>query len=723
MIINGQMGLRLGLQYLFLDPEYLNEVNFWSFLFIGLAYGGFLMSWNLTTYLLSAHRFPFLATLSRPLTKFSLNNIIIPLSFFIFYLVKIISFQSLEQSNSGEQIFLSTLGIIFGTFTIVLLYSLYFHFTNRDINYYRKNKDENGISPGFANLELDPVKLDNNRWKVKTFLNESFQRRYVRSVAHYDPELIKNIFKQNHLNALIIQLFSMFLLVIIGNLAEFPMFRIPAGASIFILLSLITALIGALTYWFREWRWTVIIVIVLMLNSFISSEKINYPNQAYGLNYEASTITYNYEALKELFTPENIRADIKQTEEILNQWKAKNTSDLIQKPKLVVISVSGGGLKSALWSLNVLQTLDKKTSGQLSNHTMLITGASGGLIGAAYYRELLYRKTQNPHLDIYKPEYLDTISKDLLNSVAFSIVSKDLFIPVTTFKYKGKSYYKDRGYAFEVQLNENTNNLLMKTISDYCQPEKSAKIPMMLISPSIVNDARQLLISPHQISYMMAPLYTDEYPNDLEIDAVDFNRLFKDHDASQLSFISALRMNATFPYVLPNVQLPTSPRIEAMDAGLLDNYGVKTATRFIRVFKDWILENTSGVIFLQIASSEKFKSVRPIRQEGMIEALFNPLGILGQIFTVQEFDHDNNLGFLYDLLGPDHFDLIRFIYEPVDPESPRASISFHLTNKERADILGSINIEQNQQNLEKIKATLNSVKPVQVNESAETSNN
>jgi hypothetical protein len=59
-------------------------------------------------------------------------------------------------------------------------------------------------------------------------------------------------------------------------------------------------------------------------------------------------------------------------------------------------------------------------------------------------------------------------------------------------------------------------------------------------------------------------------------------------------------MNATFPYVLPNVWLPTNPVIDVMDAGLRDNFGQENTLRFIESFKNWLQENTAKVVIIQI---------------------------------------------------------------------------------------------------------------------------
>ena len=57
----------------------------------------------------------------------------------------------------------------------------------------------------------------------------------------------------------------------------------------------------------------------------------------------------------------------------------------------------------------------------------------------------------------------------------------------------------------------------------------------------------------------------------------------------------ALRMNASFPYISPFIELPTSPAIEVMDAGLSDNFGTSDALRFITTFEKWIKENMNKI--------------------------------------------------------------------------------------------------------------------------------
>lgn len=713
LLITGQVGRKLGLQYLFLDPEYLGEVNFWSFFFMGLAYGGFFMSWNLTTYLLSAHFFPFLASLTRPFTKFSLNNFVIPLGFYLFYSGTLIYFQSAYEKLSAGTIFLNWLGLTFGAFTLILFYSIYFYFTNRDIGYYQKRKQAppnlvHNIAPGRRKVDIEYIKLDRNTWNVRTYLNESLQSRLVRSVAHYESSLLMNIFKQNHFNALALQLLTTILLLLLGRLIDYSPFRIPAGASFLILLSLIHAFVGAITYWFNEWKITIFILLMLVTNFITSFDFFNVNNHAYGLDYKGTPAEYSYQALEEICISDRVEKDTKKTVNILNNWKAKVSTDSAHKPKMVLLCVSGGGLKAATWTMQVLQTADSMLHGQLLDHTTLITGASGGMLGTAYLRELYGLKAQGQAIDIYDKSYIDNITKDLLNPIAFTIATNDLFMPWSKFEYAGKSYHKDRGYVFEDQFNENTNFLLDKPLSYYRHLENEAIVPMLYLSPSILNDSRRLIISPQGASFMMIAPVAPEHKKVLEVDAVDFQWLFEKQDGDELRFTSALRANATYPYVLPMVHLPTKPGISVADAGLRDNYGILSATRFLQVFQDWILANTSGVILLQISSSEKIEKIPASDNKGILKKIFNPIGIAGKVLVTQEFEHDNTLGFIYDILGQDNFEVIRFIYRSSREDELAASVSFHITDREKANVLDAIKLPHNQVSLQKLQSLLRS---------------
>jgi len=710
LLLTGKVANLYGVKFLFLSPEYMGKVGFKSFFLLGAAFGGFFMTWNLTTYLLDAHHFPFLASMKRPFTKFILNNFIVPLTFLSFYFTYTIWFQRYFEYWSSTTILANCVAFLLGFILLLMLSSAYFRFTNKDIfNFSKSVKGKNNptmvtVAPNRRIDRINRIKRGDVRWRVDTYLTEKLRFRIVRSVQHYDYNLLLSVFKQNHLNALVVQLFSLVALIIMGYLIDYPFFRIPAGASIFIMFSIVIALSGAITYWFDRWRITVFVVLLVGINFLTKFENFNHKNKAYGMDYETTPANYSYGVLSDICSPKNVSEDKRNTIQALNNWKNKFPNE--EKPKMVVVCVSGGGLRAAAWSMQVLQQSDKMLGGKLLSHTALITGASGGMLGTSYLRELYLKKQQGEEIDIYDQKYIDNISKDLLNSIGFTIVTNDLFLPWTNFEVDGKSYRKDRGYIMEKQLNENVDHVFSKRIKDYKEMELEGKIPMTFITPSIVNDGRRMIISPHGVSYMTIPPIGVERPNSVEIDAVDFGRVFEKQDAQNMRFSTALRMNATYPYILPNIYMPSKPVIEVMDAGFRDNYGINSATRFIHVFKDWITENTSGVVLLQISSQVKVEEIVAKDDQGAIESMLNPLGIVGQILTLQDYEQDTNLGFIFDLLGRDKFDVIRYIYYPNDDNKERASISFHLTSKEKDDVLESYYLQKNDEKMKRLKKAL-----------------
>lgn len=711
LFVTGGLALKYGLRYLFLSPEYLHEVGFWSFFYVGIGFGAFAMSWNLTTYLLGAQHFPFLASLARPFTKFCLNNILLPSFFVLLFLANLIHFESQFELLPYATIAVHSFGFLAGILVFVLLVSGYFQLTNKDIlSYikYIKNLPPNIArnQPGRRNLpDFDNIRDNKNQWRVDTYLTERFQSRLVRSVAHYDKSILMRVFKQNHTNALVMQLLSLVILVLLGIMIDRPAFRIPTGASIFLLGSIVVALTGAVTYWFGKWRMMVLLLIAIGINALTKFDAFHHHNKAYGLNYNNQQPAYSYENLETICSRDNVEKDIENTTQILNNWKAKATGDSIRKPKMVLYCVSGGGLKATAWSMQVLQQTDSLTNGKMMQNTVLMSGASGGMIGSAYFRELYLRKQQQEISNLYSEKYVDNVSKDLLNPISFTIVTNDLFVPWATFEKNGYTYRKDRGYIFEKSLNENTNFVFDKTLKEYAEPEQDATIPMMFVTPSIVNDGRRMIISSQGVSYMMASPVSLEIPASTEIDAIDFGRLFANQDAYNMAFPTAIRMNATYPYVLPNVALPTQPQIEVLDAGFRDNYGLKSAIRFIHVFEDWIKENTSGVVLVVVRAFDRDKEIKSSENEGMFEAMFNPLGIAGKILTLQDFEHDTNLGFIYDKLGEDMFEIVRFTYRPSNVMED-APISFYITERQRRDILQAVEGPENRKSMERLKELL-----------------
>ncbi|MEM8584398.1 MAG: patatin-like phospholipase family protein [Bacteroidota bacterium] len=694
--ISGNLAFSFGAQYLFLDPEYLGQVNIWSFFIVGLCFGFFTMSWNLTTYLLSARYFSFLASLSRPFFKFCLNNALLPLMALVVYLVLLGRFNAPYEARSDWiRLFVSFFGLLGGLTMSLLIYTCYFYFTNRDIAYYQpKLQAMPHLAPDQygrryrRSKSLNTLKAE-NPLGVRTYLGNGLKTMLVRSVTHYDRKLLDRVFKQQHWNALLLQLSTVFVLILLGLMIDYRPFQIPAAGSILILFSLIAAVIGAISYWAFRWRVIILFLVGFSLNWITSTEWFSRSNFAYGLDYHVEPAEYSEDRFSTYCHTDQYKADLQHGIQILENWKSRQSEE---RPKLIVISASGGGQAAALWATVVIQKLEERLCNGLMGNTTLMTGASGGMLGMAYLREVYLRSLTENHWSITEPKHRLAVSKDLLNPIAFSIVSNDLFLPFTQVEIGGFYYYRDRAYSFERKFNLNTDGILDHSLAYYKEPEAQGLIPQMLITPSIIDDGRRLTISPQPAGHLMAAPESYKASSSIPADAVDLGWLIGRAQADSLRFLTALRMNATYPYVLPFVQLPTRPRIRVMDAGYRDNFGTISAARFLHVYKDWISEHTSGVLLIQISVNLRDIEQEDSGNEGVLESLTNPLGLAAGVLDVQSFEQGNTLGLLRDILSPQQLDIIQFKYRPLDGNELRESISFHLTERERNNIIGAISL-------------------------------
>ncbi len=718
MTISGQIGKVYGVSFLFLDPEYVGQVSFWSFLMVGLAFGNFTVAFHITCYILDGHKYQFIGILERPFGKFSINNSIIPLVSLILYVALIIKFQLNNEDTTAMDLMLMITGLVVGVIIMIFALYAYFRFTNKDIFRFLAGSVDKRLKKTRINREKALKKLKETRQEdqyVKSYLDMRLKPCSTRSLfGFYNKEAVLKVFDQNHFNSVVIEILIIILIFMLGIFMDNSLFQIPAAASCLLIFSILVMLGGAISYWFRGWGLTFMIGLFLLINFMMRTGVIKGDYRAAGLAYEPKA-KYNLENLNLLNSPKNIDQDKQQTLQVLENWKSKFEEE---KPKMIFLTVSGGGQRAALWVMNGLQKSDSVLNGQLMKHTVMISGASGGIIGSAYFRELYRRKLVGQDINLQSREYLDNISRDNLNPIIFSFLVSDLFVRYQRFEYDGKSYRKDRGYAFEKKLNENTNFVLDRKLSDYREPELNADIPMLLLSPTIVNDGRKLYVSPLHVSYMNSS--EDTLGNGgLKIRGVDFNRLFANQEAEDLSFLTALRMSASFPYITPRISLPSEPPVEIMDAGISDNFGISDALRFVYVFREWIEDNTSGVIFLTIRDTRKVQPIEEQRNPSLLDKVVYPIAsVYNNLSNIQDINNDRDIEFAKGLLNIP-LDLVELEYNTFSlledqkfaseqqkaerKEIERASLSWHLTTKEKRNIIDNIRLENNREALSRLK--------------------
>jgi len=715
-MITGSFGKYLGIPYLFLDPEYLNNVSFRSFFIMGTVLAGFTMAFHITCFITDGHRFSFVGALGRPFTKFVVNNSVIPLIFLGVYIFEIIKFQiSNEYSTKGDLAW-NLSGLVTGYILMSFLFFVYFWLTNKDIFKYVVCRIDEKIKQNVKVTRASAMKkLDIARKKqihVDNYIDYDFRIKKVEDANFYDKATILQVFDQNHFNLVVIELLIFGFVLLLGIFKDSPSFQLPAAASFVIFLTIFVMMAGAFSYWFGGWSFTTALVLFLIFNHLVGEDYLTRRYEAFGLDYQKPRAEYSVKALQQLNDSTHIRRDLKTNQVMLDNWRKKFVGD--QKPKMVFLCTSGGGKRAALWTLTALQAADSMTNGMLMEKSILITGASGGLIGAGYFRELKLREKLGEKTRPYAGMHRQQISTDNLNPLIFSLLANDFFVSFTKFEYNGNYYYKDRGYTFEEQLNQITERMMDKSMKDYDSVELQGIVPMMILAPTIVNDGRKLYIAARPVSFMNYDILSSPEYALSKYGGIDFLTLFEEQGGNELRFLSALRMSATFPYITPNTTLPTEPAIKIMDAGISDNFGLSDAIRFVFAYKDWIAENTSGIVFLSIRDSPKLSTIAPKAQQTLIDDFTQPISSVYNNFeNFQDINSDMLINHAKTWFKGS-IDRIDVQYEAdtyvpilqkmdsIRQNNARASLSWRLTTREKGAIVSSISAYGNQRELQKL---------------------
>jgi hypothetical protein len=345
--------------------------------------------------------------------------------------------------------------------------------------------------------------------------------------------------------------------------------------------------------------------------------------------------------------------------EVLANWKTRVPS-VAGQPRLVIVAVDGGGIRAATWAVSLLTAVEKDVP-EFPHHLKVITGASGGMVGAAYYVASLmppvpgqvpvHQTVSGAHLG--REEMLAAISADSLEPAVRKLIFGDLF-PLP-FRAWG-----DRGYALEREWEKRTE-VLAATFADLSPGEKEGWRPSLVVSPVIVEDGRRLLISNLDLEPLTKPGHGDS------VSALELRRMIPGADRLRLS--TAVRMSASFPYVTPAVELPTIPLRRVVDAGYYDEHGVDLAMR-------WILHNEAALraVASQIALIEiPDQPIRPRTfpdpcppawwSRGLADLVTPPQGVLSSKDAATNFRNDDLIAQVRSHLNQDKpfFEMFHFV--------------------------------------------------------------
>lgn len=366
---------------------------------------------------------------------------------------------------------------------------------------------------------------------------------------------------------------------------------------------------------------------------------------------------------------------------------------------LAVVCVSGGGIRAAVWATRLLCELER-TIDQFPSHVPLITGASGGMLGAACYCATLQKPGAAGLLHGRPPrDLIESVSRDSLSPVVHQMLFHDLPLMFAPWPIGC-----DRGQVLERTWNANLGNALDMTFEQLRQGEEEGWRPSLVFTPMLVEDGRRLLITNADIEFLTTSQgsyldHTRGFVQDEVYSRSAFNcfELFPEAHHT-LKLATAVRMNASFPYVTPAGALPTDPRRRVVDAGYYDNYGGDLAAGWLAACLtdpaklERLRRGVCGIVLIEIRDGvsdlsgpvNDFIKPRPPTPlgRGFDELSAPPDAMLAARESVSLFRNDTKLDWLVRAFRDHGFDE-RFFTAALFEFTGEASLSWYLSDNER----------------------------------------
>ncbi len=260
---------------------------------------------------------------------------------------------------------------------------------------------------------------------------------------------------------------------------------------------------------------------------------------------------------------------------------------------LFFVASHGGGLKSNVWTLNVLNELQKNTQGELLENTIAFSGASGGSLGLALYTALFkeyghdYKTIQNR---------IDAIAKTKFTSIdltlTFGIDSYRKIWPLNqNIGIKDRPYYAMRKYQNRIEKTRHKKLSNQSFRSFWGETfQKEGYFPSLIMNTAGTNGKRGILWSVKQKQFdAIFPF------------AVNLADL---HNNKTLPYYQAVSTTNRFPVFSPAAKIPGYGHF--IDAGAIDNSGLLSCMDLHNYLstKDTLLDNKS-ITYIEIINSKE----------------------------------------------------------------------------------------------------------------------
>jgi len=279
------------------------------------------------------------------------------------------------------------------------------------------------------------------------------------------------------------------------------------------------------------------------------------------------------------------------------------------------IASHGGGLKANVWTLNVVNELQRRTSGKLMEQAVALSGASGGSLGLALYTGL-YRSYGKDTQQIQ--EQIESLSRRNYTSVDLAFTfGLDTYRKVWPLNQnigiRDRPYYAMRKYQNEIERSPSTTLSALGFRSYWKQTfDKDGYFPSLIMNTAGTQGNRGILWS------VKSSEFNAIFPNSENLADLD--------QGKTLPFYQAVSTTNRFPVFSPAAKIPGYGHY--IDAGAIDNSGLLGLMDLYRYLEaQHQLSKEKTTVFIEIINSKSLYTRHLIdrfrKEKGLIHLSIN----------------------------------------------------------------------------------------------------
>lgn len=345
-------------------------------------------------------------------------------------------------------------------------------------------------------------------------------------------------------------------------------------------------------------------------------------------------------------------------------WEAVNRrmsrmpmTDPARGRTLVMVTCPGGGIHAAAWATCVLESISAEY-GEFRDSVCLISGVSGGSVGALFYVSNAYSDALGGGARKQGESAFEQATASSLEPIAFGMMTDDLFgafLPVLSVRDRGRRLEE----SFHRRLPTAQQSL---TMGDWGDRAVAGQMPIVVFNATDAATGRRILFDTIPTPIRTSGIGLTSRP-------LNYRELLPAEAGVDVMPSSAARTSASFPYVSPWVRPDLASELGQVtaigDGGYVDNEGIVTAVDWIEfLLRRWestpVSERTfQRILLLRISPASNFDDMRVPESSvwaGGARWLIGPLETMAKVRSASQSERGNlesDLAALYLESGAD----------------------------------------------------------------------